>query len=149
MIIRGTDTFDLALSGLRQDTLFGGDKLSAEVIIQLLWAGCGVTPHIALSKRGLTGPLAVADYYLTQRIYVVTDSAVFRCYNRTSPGTNYATCDHRVQVLVTGDRRDSLRGRIHPIARRVHKGLPAPARTYVCQITAGAQTIQSRVTLVR
>jgi hypothetical protein len=75
----------------------------------MLWAGYGVTPHMPMSKRGLTVPSAVANYYLTQRIYLAGDSAVFRFHNRLPPGTNMATSDHRIQLVTSGDRRDSLR----------------------------------------
>jgi hypothetical protein len=92
-------------------------------VSQLLWAGYGVTPHMPIGRRGLTVASAVANYYLTQRIYVVADTAVTRYHNRLPPGTNMSTSDHRLQLVTSGDRRDSLRA---ACAR-----LPAAAPVYI------------------
>jgi hypothetical protein len=54
-------------------------------------------------------PSAVANYYLTRHIYVVSDTAVMRYHNRLPPGSNMATSDHRLELVLSGDRRDSLR----------------------------------------
>lgn len=106
----GTDTFEILLTELAFDTLFDPTSLPLSTISQLLWAGYGVTPHTtANNRRGTTIPSAVANYYLTGRIYLVIDSAVFRYHNRLPPGTNLATSDHRLELVVNGDRRDSLR----------------------------------------
>jgi hypothetical protein len=78
-------------------------------ISQLAWAGYGVTPHIAMSRRGLTVPSAVAAYYLTRKIYVVRDIGVDRYNNRTPPGTSLSTADHRLEQITAEDRRQQLR----------------------------------------
>jgi hypothetical protein len=104
-----TDTLEVLLAGLAQDSVFDPMPLSPADVSQLLWAGYGVTPHMPVSRRGLTVPSAVANYYLTQHIYVVSDTAVLRYHNRLPPGTNLATADHRLQLVTSGDRRDSLR----------------------------------------
>jgi hypothetical protein len=103
------DTFEVLVSGLGQDDDFGPAGIPDSAVSQLLWAGYGVTPHTPIGKRGLTVASAVANYYLTKRIYVVADTAVMRYHNRLPPGTNLATSDHRLEVVTSGDRRDSLR----------------------------------------
>jgi len=102
------DTFEVLVANLGQDTVFDPATLSLSAVSQLLWAGYGVTPHVPTGKRGLTVPSAVANYYLTQHIYVATDTAVMRYHNRL-PSGNMSTSDHRLQLLTSGDRRDSLR----------------------------------------
>jgi hypothetical protein len=108
-VTNGADTFELLIASLGMDSLFEPAMLSMQSISQLLWAGYGVTPHMPISKRGLTVASAVANYYLTQHIYLVGDTAVFRHHNRLPPGTNMSTSDHRLQLVTSGDRRDSLR----------------------------------------
>ncbi len=105
----GADTFELALAGLTQDTLFAAALPPLADVSQLLWAGYGVTPHQPISKRGLTVPSAVANYYLTRRIYLAADTAVFRYHNRLPPGSGLTTSDHRLELLTSGDRRGQLR----------------------------------------
>jgi hypothetical protein len=117
------DTFEVLVANLGADTVFDPAVLPLPAVSQLLWAGYGVTPHMPTGKRGLTVPSAVANYYLTQRIYVATDTAVMRYHNRLPPGTNMSTSDHRLQLVTSGDRRDSLRA---ACAR-----LPATAPVYI------------------
>ena len=105
----GSDTFELLVGSMGQDSTFAPSVLPLSTVSQLLWAGYGVTPHMPTGKRGLTVPSAVANYYLTQHIYVVTDTAVMRYHNRLPPGTSMSTSDHRLQLVTSGDRRDSLR----------------------------------------
>jgi hypothetical protein len=119
----GLDTFEVVVANSGQDTVFDPAMLPLSVLSQLLWAGYGVTPHMPTGKRGLTVASAVANFYLTQRIYVVTDTAVMRYHNRLPPGTNMSTSDHRLQLVTGGDRRDSLRA---ACAR-----LPATASVYI------------------
>jgi hypothetical protein len=88
------------------------DKLRADLALtpqrlsQILWAGYGCTPHMTANGRGgLTVPSWVAEYFLTNRIYVV-DAAVSRYCNRA--GTNLATRDHRLEFVQDADVRDAL-----------------------------------------
>jgi hypothetical protein len=118
----GPDTFEVVVANEGQDTVFDPAMLPLSAISQLLWAGYGVTPHMAVGKRGLTVASAVANYYLTQHIYVVTDTAVMRYCNRL-PSGSMSTSDHRLQLVTSGDRRDTLRA---ACAR-----LPATAPVYV------------------
>ena len=104
----GADTFELLIGGLGQDTLFDPSMIPLSAVSQLLWAGYGVTPHMPTGKRGLTVASAVANYYLTQHIYVVRDTAVMRYHNRL-PSGSMSTSDHRLQLVTSGDHRDSLR----------------------------------------
>jgi hypothetical protein len=104
----GPDTFEVVVANMGQDTAFAPAMLPLSAISQLLWAGYGVTPHMAVGKRGLTVPSAVANYYLTQHIYVSTDTAVMRYCNRL-PSGSMSTSDHRLQLVTSGGRRDSLR----------------------------------------
>ncbi len=117
------DTFELLIGGLGQDSVFGPTALSLAEVSQLLWAGYGVTPHMPISKRGLTVASAVANYYLTRKIYLVRDVGVDRYHNRLPPGTNMSTSDHRLEAVAAGDRRDSLRAACPE--------LPASAPVYI------------------
>lgn len=125
--VTGTDTFEVLLAGLSQDSVFSGANLSQDEISQLLWAGYGVTPHRAYNGyRGTTIPTAAAQYYLTRLIYLVTDSAVFRYNNRLPPGTGLTTSDHRIEPVTSGDRRPQLRAACTRIPST------APAYIVVC-----------------
>jgi hypothetical protein len=103
------DTFEVLTGELHQDSVFDQTGLPLQTLSQLLWAGYGVTPHMPIGKRGTTIPSAVAYYYLTRHIYLVSDTAVFRYNNRVPPGTDLTTSDHRLEHVTSGDRRDSLR----------------------------------------
>ncbi|MEO0115280.1 MAG: FlgD immunoglobulin-like domain containing protein [candidate division WOR-3 bacterium] len=106
----GPDTFEVLLTNLEQDSIFSPIPLSQQTISQLLWAGYGVTPHMTSNnRRGLTVPSAIANYYLTGKIYLVNDSGVFRYHNRLPPGTNLTTADHRLELVTNEDRRTQLR----------------------------------------
>jgi hypothetical protein len=106
----GPDTFEAVMADLGQDSLFGPVGLSDENVSQLLWAAYGVTPHLTFNRRqGLTVPSAMANYYLTDRIYVVGQYDVSRYYNRLAAGTDATTRDHRLGRTIAGDRRPQLR----------------------------------------
>jgi hypothetical protein len=117
------DTFEVLIGSLGQDSVFNPAGLPLSTVSQLLWAGYGVTPHMPTGKRGLTVPSAVAFYYLTRKIYLVRDVGVDRYNNRLPPGTDLSTSDHRLEVVTSDDRRDSLRA--------VCPRLPAAAPVYI------------------
>ncbi len=120
-ITNGTDTFEIALMEYTQDSLFSPLELSLETYSQLLWAGYGVTPHTTANNRaGLTVPSAVAGYFLTRRIYLVREEGIDLFHNRLPPGTNLATRDHRLERILTGDRRPQLR----QASTRIPSGAP-------------------------
>jgi hypothetical protein len=127
----GPDTFEVLVSGLHQDSLFDPSALSIAAISQLLWAGCGVTPHMPIGKRGITIPSAVANYYLTRKVYLVRDTAVHRYNNRLPPGTGLTTSDHRLELVTLGDRRTQLRAACPRIPST------APAYIVVCVADTG------------
>jgi hypothetical protein len=122
----GTDTFEVVLSTLEQDSIFTPASLSLQQISQLAWASYGVTPHIASGRRGLTVPSAVAAYYLTRKIYIVRDVGVDRYNNRTPPGTSLTTADHRLEQITAEDRRPQLRSASSKIPSR------APVYFIIC-----------------
>jgi len=108
--VRGPDTFELVLGDFRQDSTFAPYALSLETVSQLLWAAYGVTPHLTYNGRaGVTVPTAVAAFHLTGRIFLVQDVGVDRYHNRRPPGTGLTTRDHRLERVITGDRRPDLR----------------------------------------
>ncbi len=122
------DTFEVLVNGLSMDSTFTSSVPSLSMISQLLWAGYGVTPHLAEGgvgggQRGLTVPSAGPYYYLTGRILVVRADGVDRYHNRLPPGTDHWTGDHRLEAVASGDRRDALRAAC--------SRLPATAPLYV------------------
>jgi hypothetical protein len=119
----GSDTFEVLVSNLHQDSLFDPANLPIDAVSQLLWAGNGVTPHQPIGKRGLTIPSAVANYYLTRKVYLVTDTAVMRYNNRRPPGTDLTTSDHRLELVDSGDHRTQLRA--------ASPGIPPTAPVYI------------------
>lgn len=126
-ITKGTDTFELVLMELTQDSVFSPGNLSPETFSQLLWAGYGVAPHTTSNNRqGLTVPSAVAGYFLTGKIYLIREEGVERYHNRLPPGTNLTTRDHRLERVLSGDRRADLRLAVSRIPST------APAYIVVC-----------------
>jgi len=126
--VLGSDTFEVLVSNLLQDSLFDPANLPIDAVSQLLWAGDGVTPHMPIGKRGLTIPSAVANYYLTRKVCLVADTAVMRYNNRLPPGTNMATADHRLELVTSGDRRPQLRA--------ASPGIPSTAPVYIVACVA-------------
>ncbi len=119
----GSDTFEVLLLHLRQDSIFSPIELPIDKISQLLWSAYGVTPHTtANGRRGLTVPSAVANYYITGKIYLVKETGVYRYRNRL-PSGSLTTADHRLELHLSGDRREQLRS----ASRRI----PATAPVYI------------------
>lgn len=107
----GANSYEELVGALEFDTLFDPAVPPAGATGQLLWAGYGVAPHLTTNnRRGTTIPSAIANYYLTRRIYLVGDTALWRYHNRVPPGTGLATSDHRLELVSQGDRRAALRG---------------------------------------
>jgi hypothetical protein len=128
----GTDRLEEVLANLRLRTDLRRDlDLSPQRLSQILWAGYGCTPHMTANNRaGLTVPSWVAEYFLTNRIYVV-DGRVSRYCNRV--GTNLATRDHRLQLVQNADVRDAL--------RQALPDLPvAPCYVLLCLTQSGLTT---------
>jgi hypothetical protein len=120
----GPDTFEVLLSGWHQDSLFSPTSPSLDDISQILWAGYGVTPHLAYNgNRGTTVPSANASYWLTRLIYLVREDGVWRYNNRLPPGTGLNTSDHRIELAANGDRRPQLRAAC--------AGIPSTAPVYI------------------
>ncbi len=108
----GTIILENGLAELRYGDTFLGNDLSLDEISQLAWASYGNTPHVTANNRaGITVASAVANYYLTSRIYIVRSDGVER-YHIRLPGGQPTTRDHRIERVTTGDRRPQLRGAI-------------------------------------
>jgi hypothetical protein len=106
----GASPYEEVLDGLEMHAEFDPPPLELSVLGQLLWSGFGVTPHMTTNnRRGTTIASAVANYYLTRRIYAVGDTALWRYHNRVPPGTGLTTSDHRLEWLSGGDLRQALR----------------------------------------
>jgi len=89
---------------------FSQDDLSLQQISRILWAAYGCSDHYAAgSKGGLVCASAVANYYLTRRVYSVSADGSFRYHNRLPPGSDMTTRDHRIEPLIAGDVRPALR----------------------------------------
>ncbi len=108
----GTVLLENGLTNPNYGNQFLSSELSLDQISQIPWAAYGCTPHTASNGRaGLTVASAVANYYLTGRIYIVRSEGVERYHNRL-PSGQLTTRDHRIERVTDGDQRPQLRAAI-------------------------------------
>ncbi len=108
-ITDGTMLLENGLGNLCYGTEFLESDLSLEEISQLAWASYGNTPHTTTNGRaGITAASAIANYYLTGRIYIVRSIGVER-YHIRLPSGQPTTRDHRIERVTDGDCRPQLR----------------------------------------
>lgn len=107
----GTVLLENALNNLRYGSNFLSTELTLQQISQLAWASYGNTPHTAVGKGGLTVASAVGNYYFTARIYIVRSVGVER-YHIRLPSGSQSSRDHRIERVLTGDRRPQLRSAV-------------------------------------
>jgi hypothetical protein len=109
----GKNSIEEVLANLKYVTRFSPANLTLQQISQILWAGYGCTPHIPMggAKKGLTVPSAIAEYYLTGTIYLVSQNGVYRYCNR-NPSSDLTTRDHRIEPLSSGDVRSGLQSAV-------------------------------------
>jgi hypothetical protein len=101
-----------ALANLPYGDQFSNYDLSLSEISQLAWASYGNTPHLVIGTRAaIAVASAVANYYLTGRIYIVRPEGVER-YHIRLPSGQVTTRDHRIERVTDGDRRSQLRAAI-------------------------------------
>jgi hypothetical protein len=111
-LTNGQVLLENALGDLSYGSQFSSNELALNQISQLAWASYGCTPHLGTYDRAaLTVPSAIANYYLTGRIYIVRLEGVERYHNRL-PGGQLTTRDHRIERVTDGDRRPLLRSAI-------------------------------------
>lgn len=127
----GAVYMDDALATLAYDSTFAAGDLSLDQISQLLWAAYGCSNHYASGKGGLVCASAVANYYLTRRIYSVGAAAMHRFHNRRPPGSDLTTRDHRIELVTAGDVRLALR-------RAIPRLPDAPHYLIVCVGSTGS-----------
>lgn len=109
---------------------FTDTELTLEQFSQLAWSSYGNTPHITSNNRGgLTAASAVANYYLTGRIYLIRSEGVER-YHIRLPSGQASTRDHRIERVTDGDRRPQLRSAVPRIPQS------APAYIVYCATIA-------------
>lgn len=126
----GTVLVENALANLRYGNQFADTVLTLNQLSQLAWASYGNTPHNASGgKAALTVASAVANYYLTGRIYMVRPEGVER-YHIRQPSGQQTTRDHRLERVTTGDRRPQLRSAVNRLPQN------APAYFVYCATTA-------------
>ena len=119
-----------ALAALKYGEDFISDELNLEQLSQLAWASYGNTPHMTINNRGgLTAASAVANYYLTGRIYIIRSEGVER-YHIRLPSGQASTRDHRIERVTDGDRRPQLRSAVPRIPQT------APNYFVYCAATA-------------
>lgn len=105
----GTVLLENALNNLKYGSLFTDTELTLDQLSQIAWASYGNTPHTTSNSRaGITVPSAVANYYLTGKIYIVRSLGVERYHIRDAAGQPN-TRDHRIERVTNGDRRPQLR----------------------------------------
>jgi len=122
----GGNNLETVLGNLKYTNSFTQTNLTLQQVSQILWAGYGCAAHTTSnSKAGLTVPSAVANYYLTQRIYLANENGVYRYHNRRSPGTDLTTRDHRIEQINAADVRGALQSAV--------SGLPlSPCYVILC-----------------
>ncbi len=133
----GQNKLEEVLASLKYGNEFSSEDLTLQQISQLLWAGYGCTPHVVSgNKKGLTVPSAMAEYYLTGKIYMINEKGVYRYHNR-NPSTDLTTRDHRIEPISLTDVRDDLRAAV--------TGLPqAPCYIVICLGTTGTGIVQGQ-----
>ena len=134
----GTIILENGLANLSYGEQFSGTDLSLAEISQLAWASYGNTPHNSSNGRAaLTAASAVANYYLTGRIYIIRPEGVER-YHIRLPGGSTSSRDHRIERVTDGDRRPQLRTAVSRIPQS------APLYLVFCATTASRyQLIES------
>ena len=133
----GADKLEDVLAGLSLDAELRPDlDLTPQELSQLLWAAYGCTPHRTITGRaGLTVPSWVAQYFLTNRIYVV-DARVSRYCNRQ--GSSMASRDHRLELVQDAD--------VRPAVLQALPDLPAaPCYVLLCLTRTGLDTWYQRL----
>ncbi len=109
-VMDGSVYLDDALANPAYDSTFTAEELTTGEVSQLLWAAYGCSNHrVSGSRAGLVCASAVANYYLTRRIYLAAPSHVFRYHNHLPPGSDLNSRDHRLETLSVGDARPALR----------------------------------------
>lgn len=117
----GAVFMDNALMQLAYGTSFAADDLGLDDVSQLLWASYGCGDHwVSGSKAGLVCASAVANYYLTRRIYSVGADGAYRFHNRLPPGGDLTTRDHRIELITSGDLRPALRSAVSDLPSAPH-----------------------------
>jgi hypothetical protein len=127
----GSVFLDDVLADLAYDSTFAGDDLTLAQDSQILWATYGCSNHLASGKAGLVCSSAVANYYLTRRVYAITANGVYRYHVRRPPGSDATTRDHRLELVVAGDVRPALRS----VTPRIPE---APVYLILCLGSTGA-----------
>ncbi len=130
----GGNSLEEILANLKYVSSFAQTNLTLRQISQILWAGYGCSAHTTSNSRaGLTVPSAYANYYLTQSIYLVNESGIYRYHNR-NPATNMATRDHRIEKVTSVRVRGSLQSDdVRGSLRSAVSGLPeAPCYVVLC-----------------
>jgi hypothetical protein len=125
----GTVILENGFAHLPYGDQFASTDLTLQEISQLAWASYGNTPHVVLGSRAaITVASAIANYYLTERIYILRPEGVER-YHIRLPGGNNTTRDHRIERVTDGDRRPQLRAAVSRIPQT------APAYFVFCAAT--------------
>ncbi|MHC4945060.1 MAG: nitroreductase family protein [Planctomycetota bacterium] len=107
----GLVPLESALADLLYGDQFTATELGLDELSQIAWAAYGCTPHTAIGRAALTVASAVANYYLTGRIYIVRSVGVERYHIRLPSGSS-STRDHRIERVTNGDRRSALRSAV-------------------------------------
>ena len=133
----GTDRLEEVLANVRlRDELRSDLELTPQRLSQVLWGGYGCSAHMTSNNRaGLTVPSWVAEYFLTNRIYVIGPRVTRYC-NRV--GSNLATRDHRLQLVRDADVRGALRQALPDVPA-------APCYVLLCLTQTGLNTWYQRL----
>ena len=126
----GAVILENALGNLAYGDAFLDTELNLAELSQLAWASYGNTPHLVLGTRAaISVASAVANYYLTGRIYIVRSEGVER-YHIRLPSGQATTRDHRIERVTDGDRRAELRAAVDRLSQT------APDYFVFCATTA-------------
>ncbi|MFH1998084.1 MAG: hypothetical protein ABIK28_00320, partial [Planctomycetota bacterium] len=107
----GLIPLEAALGDLWYGELFNAAELDLDDLSQIAWASYGCTPHTAVGRAALTVASAVANYYLTGKIYIIRSVGVER-YQMRQPSGSASTRDHRIERVTNGDCRSALRSAV-------------------------------------
>lgn len=104
----GTVTLEEAIQNPLFGDAFSSEDLTTEQVSQILWASYGCTDHSIFGGKGVTVASWMAEFFMTNRIYVASAAGVHKYHSRSSY-SDFNSQEHRLEPLSENDSRSGLR----------------------------------------